>query len=218
MSAAAHPLFSGEDLEKIRLATQRAEGSTSGEVVSYCVSRSDEYPEATLKACGLGALLAVVVAAGWHAWGGFWGADILWILAPPPLGAVAGWLAARSASLRRLLVDEDIMERRVGLRAESAFLEEEVFKTRDRTGVLLFLSLFEHKVVVLADEGIHRQVEASEWTSISSRLARGIRDGRAAEALIEAIGACGDLLERRRVERREDDVNELADELRIRRD
>lgn len=216
MSASSHPLFSEQDLEKIRLATERAEGRTSGEVVSYSVDRSDEYPEATWKACGLGALLAVLAATCWNAWSGHWGADVLWILVPPWVGAALGWLAARNETVRRSLVSEDVLERRVRLRAESAFLEEEVFKTRDRTGVLLFLTLFEHRVVVLADEGIHQQVAQAEWKGISDRLARGIKEGRAADALIEAIRACGKLLEHRRVERRDDDENELADELRIR--
>ena len=216
MSAHSHPLFSDQDLETIRLATERAESRTSGEVVSYCVARCDEYPEAVWKASALGALLTVLAAACWNAYAGLWGADLLWIFVPPWLGAAAGWLVARSATVRRLLVDEGTLDRRVRLRAESAFLEEEVFKTRDRTGVLLFLSLFEHKVVVLADEGIHRQVDASEWQGISDALAQGIRQGRPAEALIEAIEACGKLLEHRRVERRDDDENELGDELRIR--
>lgn len=216
MSGPEHPLFSAADLERIRLATQGAEARTSGEVVSYCVSRSDEYPEATWKACGLGALSAVLFATCWHAWAGYWGADVLWILAPPWVGAAFGWLIARSGGVRRALLNEEIVERRVRLRAESAFLEEEVFKTRERTGVLLFLSLFEHRVVVLADEGIHRQVAETEWKGISDRLARGIKEGRAAQALIESIEACGELLEHRRVERRDDDENELGDELRIR--
>ncbi len=216
MSVPAHPLFSDEDLKTIRLATERAESRTSGEVVSYCVTRCDEYPEATLKACGLGAAIAVLAATCWHAWAGFWGTDLLFILAPPWIGAVIGWLLARSSAVRRFLVNGELMERRVRLRAESAFLEEEIFKTRDRTGVLLFLSVFEHKVVVLADEGINALVEPSEWKGISDALAQGIREGRAAQALVQAIEACGKLLEHRRVERREDDVNELGDDLRIR--
>ena len=40
--------------------------------------------------------------------------------------------------------------------AMAAFVEEEVFSTRDRTGILLFLSLFEHRVVVLGDSGINQ--------------------------------------------------------------
>jgi putative membrane protein len=104
------------------------------------------------------------------------------------------------------------------MRAAAAFLEAEVFATRDRTGVLIFLALFEHRVVVLADSGIAARVEPGAWKGISDRLAAGIREGRAAAALIEAIGACGRLLAERRVERRPDDVSELPDHLRTSHD
>ncbi len=108
------------------------------------------------------------------------------------------------------------MARRVGRRASVAFLEEEVFKTRERTGILIFVSLFERRVVVLGDEGIHRRVKPGEWEGIVADIVAGIRARRPADALIEAIGRCGALLERRGVELRPDDKDELADGLRTR--
>ena len=113
------------------------------------------------------------------------------------------------------MVSGEILEIRVRRRAAVAFLDEELFRTRDRTGILLFLSLFEHRVVVLADEGINAQVEADEWSELTSKLAAGIRQGRAASALVEAIGRCGQLLAERGVKIRPDDENELGDDLRF---
>ena len=99
-----------------------------------------------------------------------------------------------------------------------AFLDQEVFRTRDRTGILLFLSLFEHRVVLLADSGIHEKVEEERWEAITARVAAGIRSGKPGPALVEAIRECGALLEQHGVARRADDRDELANELRQERE
>ena len=76
----------------------------------------------------------------------------LWIALPPAAGAALGWLAALFLpDLRRALVPAEALAARVHQRATQAFVEEDVFRTRDRTGILIFISLFEHRVVVLAD-------------------------------------------------------------------
>ncbi len=107
------------------------------------------------------------------------------------------------------------MELRVLRRAEAAFLHEEVFKTRDRTGILVFLALLEHRALILADSGIHQAVPREKWQELASQLAAGIRAGRAKAALIATIEACGALLVEHRVDIRPDDTNELADQPRV---
>ena len=97
-----------------------------------------------------------------------------------------------------------------------AFLEEEVFSTRDRSGILIFLALFEHRVVVLGDSGINEVVPEDAWQHVVDDLVAGIRARRPAEALVAAIHECGRLLEAHQVEIRPDDTDELPNELRIR--
>lgn len=209
--------FSDQDREAIRAATAEAEGRTGGEIVSYAVERCDAYEEAAWKGAALGAL-ALALAAGLAHWlGAFWGGwGLLWITLPAGAGAAAGFaLGTWVPGLQRRLVTPEVLEQRVARRAAVAFVDEEVFATRDRTGVLLFLALFEHRVVVLADSGINARVEPAAWEAISEGIARGIREGRPAAALVEAIGACGRLLEEKGVARRPDDVDELGDELRV---
>jgi len=69
-------------------------------------------------------------------------------------------------------------------------------------------------VVILADSGIHAQVEESRWQAISRDMARGIAAGRAGDALLGGIRACGELLAERGVAPRPDDADELSNELR----
>lgn len=210
-------LFTDADREAIRAAVAAAEAGTGGEVVPYVVGRCGVYRAARWAAAALAAAFAAGLAGLAHDLGGFWGgAGMVWVALPVPLAALAGYgLAAVWPWLARLLTPAGALDDRVEMRAAAAFVEEEVFATRDRTGVLIFLALFEHRVVILGDSGIVAKVDPGEWKSISDRLAAGIRAGRAAEALVEAIGGVGRLLADRGVERRHDDVDELPDKLRI---
>jgi len=211
--------FSQADLDAIQAAVREAEGRTSGEIVPYVVERSDEYPTTAWKGAALGALLGPMVALAIHRWTDVWGWPLgLWIALPAPLGGAVGYLLALIAPVRRWMAGEHTLDARARRRAAVAFLDQEVFRTRDRTGILLFVSLFERRVVLLADSGIHQKVEEGAWEAITGRLAQGIRSGRPAPALIEAIRACGELLERHGVERRAEDVDELSNELRRERE
>jgi putative membrane protein len=208
--------FTQADLDAVQAAVREAEARTSGEIVPYVVEQSDEYPTAVWKGAALGALLAPVLALAVHLWSSVWGIPLAWWIAlPAPIGGAAGYLlTAFVPAVRRWMAGAAVLELRARRRAAVAFLEQEVFRTRDRTGILLFLSLFEHRVVLLADSGIHQKVEEERWEAITRRLAEGIRQGRPGTALVEAVRACGELLERHGVERRTDDRDELSNELR----
>ena len=87
--------------------------------------------------------------------------------------------------LKRWLIPRASIDRHVALRAEAAFLEEEVFDTRERTGIMLFLALFEHRALVLADEGINEHVDQSEWQEIVDHLVAGIKNGQPPTRLLK---------------------------------
>jgi putative membrane protein len=212
MSGKVEHLFSAEARERIATAVKAAEQHTSGEIVPCVVARCDEYEEAHWRG---GAIAAFLVSAAFFCIRAF---TDLWL----PLGlgvmgagvALAGgagmllvqWLPA----LKRLLAGEELMDRRVTQRALQAFVEEEVFATRERTGILIFLSLLEHEVRVLGDAGINARVAPEEWEGVVQRIVGGMRRGQPAEGLVEAIAHCGTLLERAGVQRRADDTDELG--------
>jgi putative membrane protein len=129
------------------------------------------------------------------------------------LGALLAWFVP---ALRRFLAGPGRLGQRVARRAQGAFLEEGVFETRDRTGILLFVSLFEHRIEVLGDAGINKAVKPEEWVEVVERIRRGILAGHLAEGLVDAIGMCGELLHRSGVGIRDDDTDELSDDVRVR--
>lgn len=204
-----------EDLAAVEAAVREAEAACGGEIVPYVVDASDEDPGAAWTAAAWGAVAAPLLAVGLAQWLTPWGGWPLWMALPPLAGAAAGYLAGRWITpLRRALVPEPVARRRVARRAAAAFLDEEMFLTRDRTGVLLFVSLLEHRVVVLADTGIHQRVPPGAWDEVVAEAVAGLRAGRPGPALVAAVGRIGALLAAHGVARTEDDRDELANRVR----
>ncbi len=211
------------DTDRVREAVAEAETRTAGEIVPYVVPRSGTYEVAIWRGA---VLLALVVMAGvlltarlYDGWGFGW-LFAAWGLALATLagGVVGALLAAFVRPLKRLLAGADRLDRAVHRRAMAAFVEEEVFATEERTGILLFISLFEHRIEVIGDSGINARVEPEAWEGIVERLRDDIRGGHFTDGLVEAIARCGALLERSGVEIQPDDENELPDRVRIERD
>jgi putative membrane protein len=211
-------LFSQADLDNIQEAVRRAEQQTSGEIVPYVVDASDEYEEAEWR---LGCLVAVVVliaASAFHHFSDVWlPLDLAVLMVATGFSLLAGVLLVKYVPpLKRMFAGKNLIERRVSARAAQAFLSEEVFKTRDRTGILIFVSALEHKVLVVGDAGINAKVDQSEWQEVVDTLTSAIAKGEPTAGFIDAIGKAGILLRREGVERRSDDADELSDNLRIR--
>jgi putative membrane protein len=75
--------------------------------------------------------------------------------------------------------------------------------------VLIFISLFEHRVWVLADRGINRKVAPDQWDVIVALIVEGIRQKRSGDAICKAVAAVGSLLAAH-FPIREDDRDELT--------
>jgi putative membrane protein len=209
-------LFSASDRDRIAAAVRQAESKTSGEIVPFVVGQSDTYEEAEWR-CG--ALLGTATLAAFsviYSYTSIWlPLSVAELVIAALLAGGAGVLLPKFIPpLKRLFAGDPQMERRAAQRAAEAFLSEEVFKTRDRTGILIFLSILEHKVLVLGDSGINAKVKPEEWNDVVKRIVKGIRSGKPAEGLIDGIGQCGALLQKHGVAIRPDDTDELSDSLR----
>jgi putative membrane protein len=184
--------------------------------VPYVVERIDDHAEARWRAATIGALVAALAAGAVHALVGYWsGHGVAWITLPVLVGAGLGYLTGGVGPVARWLMPADALDTMALRRAEAAFLEEEVWLTRDRTGILVFLALFEHRAVILADQDPPRRPPAL-WQELVAELVDGVAAGEAAAALERTVRRCGEILVEHRVERQPDDLDELDDRLRIR--
>jgi putative membrane protein len=209
--------FSQSDLDRIAAAVRAAESKTSGEIVPYFIRQSDDYAVARWRGGAAVSALAILVTLGVQFGATTWvGLGLLEFSALMVACFFFGMLIARSSpTFKRLMLGHAMMDRCVSQRASSAFLSEEVFRTRARTGILLFVSFFERRVVVLGDSGINAKVVQSEWDGIVHTLIQSVKKRRTVEGLVEAIQACGDLLQKHGVERERDDTDELSNSLRV---
>lgn len=201
--------LSPREEEAIREAVRRAEEKTSGEIVPMVVPASSSYAEVDLIAGFIG-LAGASVASVW-----FLPDPQYLILFPLQLaGWAVGVLACRlfpvvkRALLSRRVAQEEVLER-----ALRAFQDLGLHRTRDRTGVLILVSLLEHRVQVLADTGINARVKPGAWDRVVQTVLEGVRKGDLCAGLCEGIAACGEILAAE-FPIQPGDRNELADDLR----
>lgn len=209
--------FSKEDRDRIVAAVVDAEGKTSGEIVPFIVEQSDIYEDAEWRGAVLCSIIVFCLLVALREWTTIWlPLEITTIgLATLTSGAVGFLLVRFVPFLKVAFAGKHLIEHRVAQRAAEAFIHEEVFRTRDRTGILLFVSLLEHRVLVVGDSGINAKVSQADWHDIVQRVIRGTQDGKIIDGLVDAIGQCGNLLERHGLKRRKDDRDEISDSLRV---
>lgn len=209
--------FSDADLQRIRTSVRNAEAGISGEIVPVMVSKSGYYTIANYKGCilGSGGTFVLLILADRFI-PVLEGIDILFIFFIVVLVGVLGAILPNfSNNARRLLITQKHMDNATKQRAENAFLEQEVFNTRHRTGIMIFISFFENEVLVMADRGISKVVDQKAWDKIVRNLTEKIRKGKVVDGLDEAIHNCGKILLDHGFIKTPDDVNELGDDLRI---
>ena len=206
--------FTTEELSRIQTAVAAAELGTSGEIVPVFAETSGGYAEAPWKAGVLSGVLGV--AGAWFLFPEALVAGELRLLLAFAAPFGAGFAAAILwPSFHRLFTSAASMEAQVEVRAEAAFTREQLFATRDRTGILIYVSFLEQRVRVLADSGIHARVKPGTWDGVVARVVAGMKAGRPTDGIVDAVGLCGELLRQHGFVARPDDTNELPDGLRL---
>jgi putative membrane protein len=185
------------EAEAIDAQIGRLESRTGAQVVTAVVGKSDTYIELPWKAFALGAALAgfaVVLADMW--WPQWVTSHSALIQATTILGAAAAsaLLAIFVPPFARLFLRAARRDLEVRQHARSLFLTRELFKTRGRTGVLILVSLFERRVEILPDTGLHARVSEADWESVVARMTPRLREARPFHALQEGLAALEDLL------------------------
>jgi putative membrane protein len=171
------------------------EARTGTQVVAAVIGKSDSYPEAPWKAFALGAGAAALACALWQVAGGAWTADtsrLAHVLVILGSGAVLALFCVLCPPFARLLTDGHRRDTEVMQFAQALFLRHRLDRTRGRSGILVLVSLFERKVVILADTGFDGRIDASDWAGPTRRIAFLLRHATTAVALragLEAIEA-----------------------------
>ncbi|MBN2662020.1 MAG: hypothetical protein JXR68_00100 [Bacteroidales bacterium] len=180
-------IYTEAEKQQISDAIKKHEKETGSEIVPFFVNKSDNYAEAPFIASLIVSILSII------------GLNILselWLL-PSKFNilsysvvfmiilALTFLLFYFVPFLKIAIIPEKREIKMVQKRATEAFLSEEVFNTKNRTGILLFVSLLEHNIVILADRGINQKVKTEDWQNIVNKMSKDIK----ADMIIATVNA-----------------------------
>ncbi|MBN9485780.1 MAG: TPM domain-containing protein [Alphaproteobacteria bacterium] len=180
--------FQSEDSARISAAIHAAEARTSGEIVCVLARRS-------VDGTALPVLIAAIVAL-----------LLPWVLVPFTALAVRQILLLQVATFLALLVIlcqprirtasiPRATRRAVAHRvAMEQFMLRGITRTRERTAILIFVSLAERYARIIADDGIAARVPKAEWQQAVDTLVGHMREGRIADGFVAAIDRCAGVL------------------------
>ena len=216
--------ISDADQTRVTAAVAAAETHTAGEIVTVVADRSDGYSDVALAWSAIVAFTALVVLALFpdfylalvdrvlDHWQHEWAPREVFVLAIIVAIAkfIGMWLIQLWQPLKFWLVLPPIKSARTLARAVSLFKVGAERRTHGRTGILIYLSMREHRAQIIADEAIASKVSPETWGDAMAAMLAHIKDGRCADGMVAAIEKVGAVLAEH-FPRAGDDVNELPD-------
>jgi putative membrane protein len=218
--------LSPEDHARVSAAVSAAEAQTSGEIVTILAERSDGYTDVALAWSMLAAFTAIVALSltpdfylglfdrVTGSWANEWTPGEIFALAASVgiVKFVAMMLLQLWQPLKFLLIPGPVKSARCRARAFTFFKVGAERRTEVRTGILIYLSMREHRAEIVADETIADRVTIGAWEEAMAAMLGHIREGRVADGMIAAVDKVGAVLALH-CPRADDDRNELPDRL-----
>lgn len=196
-----------EDQAKVAAAIRAAEAKTDGEISAIVSAQSDTYDDSVLIAAAIVALFPLAISAAWPSlleWGakliiGGWEEPSLRFMLTILVGKTAllfviAWAVFRLTPIRMLLVPGTIKAHRVRARALMLFRAGTEQRTLSKTGVLLYLSLAEHRAEIIADAAIHKRAPQEAWGEAMAALIAALKDDRPGDGIAAAVERIGAVL------------------------
>lgn len=217
-------MLTQQDRKHIAEAVAAAEAASAGEIVTIVTPQSDTYRDVALAwsiSIAFLALAALELAPGFYLgliermlglWSHEWTPrQVLGIALTVAVLKFLGMLLIMAwRPLRLFLTPSPIKSARVHARALTCFRIGAEGRTTGRTGILIYLSLAEHRAEIIADEAIASKVAPEVWGDAMHALLGPIRAGRVGEGMVAAVGKVGAVLAEH-LPRADDDKNELPD-------
>lgn len=223
-------MLSEQEILTVKAAVRAAEVRTRGELYCVIAEESSDYRETPFLWAGLTALAApaILLLAGVEvsvpdAFAPWTAAQAGEAVEMAVQGALTTTLALQAAlfivvavigslgPVRRFMTPRSVKLERARRHAQELFLARNLHQTRERTGVLIFVSLAEHAAELIADEGIAAVVAQSRWDEAMAALITGAKAGRTGAGLAAAVAQVGDILAEHFPADSQNNPNELPD-------
>jgi putative membrane protein len=182
--------FTAADHEAVSTAIREAEKNTSGQIVCLLAHSSSAYAHVPILWASALALFTPWPLIHFTQWSVQW-IFLLQLIVFIIAGFIFSWMP-----LRLWLVPRALQRARAHRAALEQFVVRGISRTKNRNGVLIFISLAEHYARIIADEGIAAKVQHAEWQDAIDALTAHMREGRITPGLIAAVERCGAVLAR----------------------
>lgn len=213
-----------QDFDHIKQAVAEQEKYTTGEIALALTPESDTYSFWELffsVICGA-FLFAFLLPLSPYV--NAFLESVFWHLMPWYLPALYGlfsflfialfFAVANIPAIDRLIIPYSVRHKTVFNRAIRHFVESGVYATKENSGILVFISVMEREVRIIADFGIGQKIDQKRWDSIATDLSKAIKEKYTAEGILYAVEQCGKILADTFPANKEN-PNELADGLLI---
>jgi putative membrane protein len=222
--------LSPSDLTAIEACVREAEAKTTGEIYCIVTEESAHYTEVVIAWATVVALLgpALLLLAGVHVtipdlFSSWSATDVSAAIETAVRRALEGAIVVQGLlfvltaaivavpAVRRTLTPKGLKRLRVQRRAAEQFIAKNLQATRERTGIMIFVSLGERMAELVADEGIADHVDQHVWDKAMAALTAGLKDGKVEQGFAACIGLCGEVLAEKFPAHADDNPNELPD-------
>jgi putative membrane protein len=217
--------LSEDDHAKVSAAIAAAEAKSDGEIIAIATDQSDAYHDVGLHYAVLVLFLVLAFFAIWpHQLELWWTRLMGWTDEPSMrqlltllLGiALLKFLVVlyilKWRPLRLLLTPGSTKTRRVRRRAVMLFKTGAERRTIGRTGILIYLSMGEHRAEIVGDEAITAVTTPETWGEAMAALLKDVKEGRPGDGIVAAVGLIGDVLAEH-FPKSSEDSNEIPDKL-----
>lgn len=217
--------LSEEDHAKVSAAIAAAEERSDGEIIAITADQSDAYHDVALHYAVLVLFLVLAFFAampqqlvGWHDRLQGWSTDpghrelLTLLLFFALLKFLAALFLMKWPPLRMLFTPGSTKTRRVRRRAVMLFKTGGERRTIGRTGILIYLSMAEHRAEIIGDEAITAVTTPETWGEAMTALLTHVKAGRPGDGIVAAVELIGDVLAEH-FPKTSTDTNEIPDKL-----
>ena len=197
--------LSEKDFEEIKNKIAEIELKTSGEIAVAVAPESAHYSFWELLAAnGIASILIIFLLPFANAISKlyeklYWQNQPSWIM---PAFFIVTFLASvvlifylcNIPFIDRLVIPGKVRRNCVTHRAFRYFTESGIYKTKENSGILIFVSYMEKQVRIIDDQGIASKISQDLWNLIADELAESLKNKKAKDGFINSISKCGELL------------------------
>jgi putative membrane protein len=196
------------DRDNVEKLVKEIELKTAAEIVPCLVDWSDNYPAARYRTALIGALIFYAITLFFNYTMHF---ELPMVLSLG-LGYGLGFLISPLAAIRRCMISDAELDEESQQKALEVFFKQGIHATTDRLGVLIYIAWQEHRIHIIADDGLKAKINKEQWERIIAMFVLELKKGKVEAAMHGLLNSCGDLLAAN-FPRKSDDNNQLKDHL-----